>query len=124
MVWAPVYGGLTVSFTFTFFPSGVALTWTLLDSPSSTAPLRPTRLARAGVFGKVTNDQPDVLKEASEQNSWTYIDSPVDFNNYDCLSYWFALLQHLPTTRVSRTDESSSGGVFYSPKSPLPTFAR
>jgi len=41
-----------------------------------------------GVFGKVTNDQSKVLKEAVSANSMSYIDSPLDYNNYMGTTYF------------------------------------
>ena len=41
-----------------------------------------------GIFGKVTNDQSNVLKLMSDANSATYIDSPLDYNNFEGLTYW------------------------------------
>jgi N-acetylglucosamine-6-sulfatase len=41
-----------------------------------------------GVFGKVTNDQTGVLKLMSDQNSSTWISSPIDYNNYDGVNYY------------------------------------
>ena len=35
-----------------------------------------------GAFGKVTNDQGNVLQKASEWNTMEYIDSPVNYNSY------------------------------------------
>jgi hypothetical protein len=40
-----------------------------------------------GVFGKVTNDQSNILNIAVEQKSMGYIDSPLDYNNYNGLTY-------------------------------------
>jgi N-acetylglucosamine-6-sulfatase len=41
-----------------------------------------------GVFGKVTNDQGKVLGLANGAGSMTYIDSPLDYNNYDGVTYY------------------------------------
>ena len=35
-----------------------------------------------GAFGKVTNDQGNVLQKASEWNTMEYIDSPVNYNSF------------------------------------------
>eukprot|EP00055_Hartaetosiga_balthica_P014901 m.84877 g.84877 ORF g.84877 m.84877 type:complete len:433 (-) comp8722_c0_seq5:1030-2328(-) len=40
-----------------------------------------------GVFGKVTNDQSNVLDLAIKLETMTYIDSPVDYNNYMGVTY-------------------------------------
>lgn len=41
-----------------------------------------------GVFGKVTNDQTRILPQITQEGAATYIDSPVDYNNYDGLPYY------------------------------------
>ena len=41
-----------------------------------------------GVFGKVTNDQSKILPEAISHNSMRYVDSPLNYNNYDGTTYW------------------------------------
>jgi N-acetylglucosamine-6-sulfatase len=41
-----------------------------------------------GVFGKVTNDQGGVLKLLSSEKSITYSNSPIDYNNYECSTYY------------------------------------
>ena len=35
-----------------------------------------------GVFGKVTNDQSNILELITSQDSATYINSPISYNNY------------------------------------------
>ena len=35
-----------------------------------------------GAFGKVTNDQGNVLQKASEWDTMEYIDSPVNYNSF------------------------------------------
>ena len=42
-----------------------------------------------GIFGKVTNDQGSMLEALARQTS-AYIDSPLDFNDYDGLDYYRA----------------------------------
>ena len=41
-----------------------------------------------GVFGKVTNDQGPALTALAASGSATYIDSPIDYNNYDGRPYF------------------------------------
>jgi len=41
-----------------------------------------------GLFGKVTNDQGFILKELTEQGSATFINSPVNYNDYNGLPYY------------------------------------
>jgi len=41
-----------------------------------------------GLFGKVTNDQGDILDAISRNRAASYIDSPVDFNDYYGLTYY------------------------------------
>jgi N-acetylglucosamine-6-sulfatase len=41
-----------------------------------------------GVFGKVTNDQARMLKQLGDSRSATFIDSPIDYNNYMGTQYW------------------------------------
>eukprot|EP00051_Salpingoeca_urceolata_P035879 m.31809 g.31809 ORF g.31809 m.31809 type:complete len:655 (+) comp9844_c0_seq2:42-2006(+) len=41
-----------------------------------------------GAFGKVTNDQSTILKLATELDTMDYIDSPLNYNDYDGLTYW------------------------------------
>jgi N-acetylglucosamine-6-sulfatase len=41
-----------------------------------------------GVFGKVTNDQSHILSEAISHNSMSYVDSPLNYNNYMGTTYW------------------------------------
>lgn len=41
-----------------------------------------------GVFGKVTNDQGSILKEAVAQSSVDFVDSPLDYNNFEGLTYF------------------------------------
>lgn len=41
-----------------------------------------------GAFGKVTNDQAGVLKEASTWGTMDYIDSPINYNDFMGLPYW------------------------------------
>ena len=41
-----------------------------------------------GAFGKITNDAGVVLQLASEWNTMTYIDSPINYNNYMGTTYW------------------------------------
>lgn len=43
---------------------------------------------QVGVFGKVTNDAGTILKLLSSERSASWINSPVDYNNYDGLPYW------------------------------------
>lgn len=53
-------------------------------------------LARAGynvgAFGKVTNDQQSMLKALAASGSAAYIDSPIEYNDYDGLGYY----RHFP----------------------------
>lgn len=41
-----------------------------------------------GVFGKVTNDQARMLKQLGDDRSASFIDSPIDYNNYMGTEYW------------------------------------
>lgn len=41
-----------------------------------------------GVFGKVTNDQGSILKQAVVEESMDYIDAPINYNSYDGLPYF------------------------------------
>jgi len=41
-----------------------------------------------GVFGKVTNDQGGILKALAQQKAVNVIDSPLDYNNYEGLTYF------------------------------------
>eukprot|EP01060_Flectonema_neradi_P003729 TRINITY_DN1242_c1_g1_i1.p1 TRINITY_DN1242_c1_g1~~TRINITY_DN1242_c1_g1_i1.p1 ORF type:complete len:536 (+),score=103.61 TRINITY_DN1242_c1_g1_i1:44-1651(+) len=41
-----------------------------------------------GVFGKTTNDQQNQLNGLYHSKTVTYIDSPLDFNNYNCDTYY------------------------------------
>ena len=41
-----------------------------------------------GIFGKVTNDQPDILRRIAAARSAAYVDSPSQYNNYDGLKYF------------------------------------
>jgi hypothetical protein len=41
-----------------------------------------------GAFGKITNDAGVVLQLASDWNTMTYIDSPINYNNYMGTTYW------------------------------------
>eukprot|EP01060_Flectonema_neradi_P002073 TRINITY_DN11254_c0_g1_i1.p1 TRINITY_DN11254_c0_g1~~TRINITY_DN11254_c0_g1_i1.p1 ORF type:complete len:541 (+),score=79.30 TRINITY_DN11254_c0_g1_i1:494-2116(+) len=41
-----------------------------------------------GVFGKTTNDQQDQLDGLVAEGSVTWIDSPLDYNNYNCSVYY------------------------------------
>eukprot|EP01147_Barroeca_monosierra_P000856 gene856-4128_t len=40
-----------------------------------------------GVFGKVTNDQQDALQQAINRKTMSYIDAPLDYNNYVGIPY-------------------------------------
>ena len=41
-----------------------------------------------GIFGKTTNDQARMLQQLGDARSASYIDSPVDYNDYMGLRYW------------------------------------
>ena len=41
-----------------------------------------------GLFGKVTNDQGDILDAITRNRAASYIDSPIDFNDYYGLQYY------------------------------------
>ena len=41
-----------------------------------------------GIFGKVTNDQKEILPALVAKNSTSYISSPIDFNNFYGLTYF------------------------------------
>lgn len=41
-----------------------------------------------GLFGKVTNDQSNILNDLVKRKAVTYIDSPIDYNSYDSRT-WF-----------------------------------
>ena len=41
-----------------------------------------------GVFGKVTNDAKPILSLLSSEESTSWINSPIDYNNFDGLGYW------------------------------------
>jgi N-acetylglucosamine-6-sulfatase len=57
-----------------------------------------------GVFGKVTNDQSTILPAASEQQSMGYIDSPLDYNDYDGLRYFQKLDPASTKTGIEKLD--------------------
>eukprot|EP00730_Choanoeca_flexa_P017630 TRINITY_DN8513_c0_g1_i1.p1 TRINITY_DN8513_c0_g1~~TRINITY_DN8513_c0_g1_i1.p1 ORF type:complete len:564 (+),score=126.97 TRINITY_DN8513_c0_g1_i1:170-1693(+) len=42
---------------------------------------------KTGVFGKVTNDQSKILNLAIQLQTMGYIDSPIDYNNFEGLTY-------------------------------------
>ena len=41
-----------------------------------------------GLFGKVTNDQSQILAQITQDGSADVINSPIDYNNYDGLPYF------------------------------------
>ena len=53
-----------------------------------------------GVFGKVTNDAKPILTLLSSEESTSWINSPVDYNNFDGLGYWRDAANNWPTRRT------------------------
>ena len=51
-------------------------------------PFCPAYADEVGVFGKVTNDASAVLALLSAQESASWINSPLNFNNFDGTTYW------------------------------------
>eukprot|EP01065_Artemidia_motanka_P018565 TRINITY_DN2188_c1_g2_i1.p1 TRINITY_DN2188_c1_g2~~TRINITY_DN2188_c1_g2_i1.p1 ORF type:complete len:727 (+),score=159.33 TRINITY_DN2188_c1_g2_i1:105-2183(+) len=63
---------------------------------------------RSGIFGKTTNDQLPELKKIVQYGSATYIDSPVDYNNFLGLSYF-----HLYENGTTYTEKFSFSDAPY-----------
>eukprot|EP00756_Hemistasia_phaeocysticola_P043841 Hpha_TRINITY_DN17415_c0_g1::TRINITY_DN17415_c0_g1_i1::g.85729::m.85729/K01137/GNS; N-acetylglucosamine-6-sulfatase len=64
-----------------------------------------------GIFGKTTNDQPAQLNRIAAEGSATYIDSPIDYNNYEGRSY-FHLVNGTVTTEKLNTTNPRFGTVY------------
>ena len=65
-----------------------------------------------GIFGKVTNDQTRILQQLGDERSADFIDSPVDYNDYDGMRYW----QYWDSNRSTHVEKlSASNPIFGTP---------
>eukprot|EP00662_Eupelagonemidae_sp_cell21_P048471 gene48471-11234_t len=65
-----------------------------------------------GVFGKTTNDQIEQLQRLAQERSATYIDSPIQYNDFNGLRYYHLLPNGTQWTETLSTVAPSYGTTY------------